>query len=403
MLDFTSEIDNKRNFTDNEDVIFAPETSPDLEQPSYSSIVSTNEFQSVSQQFQEWKILVVDDEEDVHTVTGMLLEDVVYQNKPIRLLDAYSGKQACQILDKEPDVALIFLDVVMETNHAGLEVVRYLREKLKNLRTRVILRTGQPGEAPESSVIMNYEIDDYKLKTELTAQKMMTSLIGGLRAYGTLRKLQVENQKRKKAEDLLKNAYDKLDSVFEQTVESLSSTIELRDAYTAGHARNVGKLAEAIALEMNLPPDRSHWLKMAGFLHDIGKIKIPMDVLSKTDELSEEDWYKIKEHPQTGYNLLKNIDFPIPLARIVLEHHEFYNGEGYPNNKPNEQLLIESQILAVADVLEAMMLARPYRRALGKFQAISELSKNKGSHFNPEVVDACIKVLEKGFEFDETT
>lgn len=389
---------HKDQETELEGIFFAPEE----EEEKVKHIVSESMAvpRSLEEHFSEWKILIVDDEEDVHVVTQMLFEGVSYQNKPVNLYDAYSGKQAKEILSQEPDIALVFLDVVMETSHAGLEVVKYLREELKNLSTRIILRTGQPGEAPESSVIMQYEIDDYKLKTELTAQKMITSLIGSLRGYGTLRNLEFENLRRRKAEEELQKAYERLDKVFEQTVVSLSDTIELRDAYTAGHARNVGRLAARIAKEMGFDDQRCRWLKLAGYLHDIGKVKISMKILNKTGELSSEDWQQIRAHPDTGFEILKSIDFPAPLARIVHEHHERYDGGGYPLGKKTEELLLDSEILGVADVVEAMMLSRPYREALGRKKALNEIRINRGKHYHPQVVDICIKLIEEGFRFD---
>jgi putative nucleotidyltransferase with HDIG domain len=402
MIEKKGEFIDLSNSDQGEDILFAPELEEkkQVEEKSEKNGSKARE-RKLSADFAVWKILVVDDEEDVHTITSMLFEDVSYKGKPVEILDAYSGAEACQILADDADIALVFLDVVMETSHAGLEVVRYLRNELGNKTTRLILRTGQPGEAPESKVIMEYEIDDYKLKTELTAQKMLTSLIGGLRSYGTLRSLEYENQLRKQAETKLLEAYARLNRVFEQTVSSLTSTIELRDSYTAGHARNVGNLAQLIAEKMGLSSENCRMLKLAGYLHDIGKINVPMDLLAKKGELSEADWIKIRSHPATGYDLLKNIDFPWPLARVVLEHHERYNGDGYPNGKPQEELLLESQILAVADVVEAMMLSRPYREALGKDIAMQEIFNGKGEHYHPEIVDICLQIINEGFEFEK--
>ncbi|MDP8219752.1 MAG: HD domain-containing protein [Candidatus Stygibacter frigidus] len=387
---------------ESEDILFAPEQEEEKQVKNSNELISNTEIErELSADFATWKILVVDDEEDVHTITNMLFEDVNYQNKPVKILDAYNGEEAKNILAEIEDIALVFLDVVMETSHAGLEVVRYLRDELGNRTTRLILRTGQPGEAPESKVIMEYEIDDYKLKTELTAQKMITSLIGGLRSYGTLRSLEYENQRRKKAEIKLQESYKKLDRVFEQTVSCLSSTIELRDAYTAGHARNVGNLAILIAERMGLPSETCKMLKLAGYLHDIGKIKVPMELLEKEGILDDEDWEIICSHPTIGYEILKSIDFPWPLARVVLEHHERYNGQGYPNGLANEALLLESQILAVADVVESMTLSRPYRKALGMEIAMQEIFDHKGDYFHPEIVDVCRQIIDEGFEFEK--
>jgi len=402
MLEKNGEIFEFEDSEQSDELLFAPEQKEEKQVEESKEPKSNNqEERELSADFTIWKILVVDDEEDVHTITSMLFEDVSYQNKPVEILDAYSGAEACKILAETEDIALVFLDVVMETSHAGLEVVRYLRDELGNRTTRLILRTGQPGEAPESKVIMEYEIDDYKLKTELTAQKMITSLIGGLRSYGTLRSLEFENQRRKRMEIKLQEAYERLDRVFEQTVGSLSSTIELRDAYTAGHARNVGKLAMLIAERMGLSTETCKMLKLAGYLHDIGKIKIPMELLVKEGVLDKDDWEILRAHPLTGYELLKSIDFPWPLARVVLEHHERYNGGGYPEGKSNKELLLESQILGVADVVESMTLSRPYRQALGMETAMEEIFNRKGEHYHPEIVDVCRQIINEGFEFEK--
>ena len=383
-----------------DELLFAPE---EFEEETTSNKKAPLERHSLNleEQFSNWKILVVDDEEDVHTVTQMLFDGVSYAGKPVDIIDAYSGREAREILANDPDIALVFLDVVMETSQAGLDVVEYLRNDLKNNLTRIILRTGQPGEAPESKVILEYEIEDYKLKTELTAQKMITSLIGGLRSYANLRNLELENQLRCRAESDLKIAYALLDSVFEQTVESLTSLLEIRDEYTAGHARHVGILAEKIGNKLGLDESRCRALRLAGYLHDIGKNRIPLQVLNQTGSLSDSDWKLIKEHPVTGYEILKTIEYPWPLAEMVYQHHERIDGSGYPRGRMGKELLLESQILGVSDVMEAIMLARPYREALGKDSALEELQSQKGKAFEGKIVDACAEVFAEGFTFNE--
>ncbi|MCF7921002.1 MAG: HD domain-containing protein [Candidatus Cloacimonetes bacterium] len=383
-----------------EEILFAPEAEEEskIENPAQDSAPQTN---NLKDDFCNWNILVVDDEEDVHTVTRMLFEGVTFAGKPVEIIDAYSGREAQNILNGEKEIALIFLDVVMETNQAGLELVVYLRNELHNNLTRVILRTGQPGEAPESRVILEYEIEDYKLKTELTAQKMITSLIGGLRSYANLRGLGVENRKRLQAESDLRRAYQLLDNVFEQTVESLTSLLEIRDSYTAGHARNVGILAEKIGAKLGLDESRCRVLRLSGYLHDIGKNRIPLELLSKVERLTNAEWEMIREHPATGYEVLRAIDYPWPLAEIVYQHHERLDGNGYPRGKSGNEILLEAQILGVADVMEAIMLARPYREALGKDNAFLELESLKDSSFNAGIVDACTSVFAEGFKFNE--
>ena len=143
---------------------------------------------------ERWKVLVVDDEPEVHSITKVALSEFIYDNRELTLLSAYSGQEAKAILEKEPNIALIYLDVVMETDDAGLKLVKYIREELRNIFVRIILRTGQPGQAPEREVIVNYDINDYKEKTDLTAQKLSTAIVAALRGYQALEDLAALNR-----------------------------------------------------------------------------------------------------------------------------------------------------------------------------------------------------------------
>jgi PAS domain S-box-containing protein/putative nucleotidyltransferase with HDIG domain len=196
-----------------------------------------------------------------------------------------------------------------------------------------------------------------------------------------------------------KNKLEKLSNKLHKnlidTVYALSDTVECRDFYTVGHSKNVSKIASMIADQMGLQAEHIEAVKLASILHDIGKIVVPLNILSKPEPLSKKDFEVIKTHPLKGYDLLKHIEFEQPIARIVLEHHERMNGSGYPNNKTGNDLLLESRILAVADVVEAMMLPRPYRCALGPKKAIEEITKNSGTLYDEDVVKACIKIYEK--------
>lgn len=206
---------------------------------------------------------------------------------------------------------------------------------------------------------------------------------------------------RKKTEQELKLSWKKLQEALEATVQALAFTIETRDPYTAGHQRRVTKLACAIAEVMGLPEDRIEGLRMAGALHDIGKISVPAEILSKPDPISEVEYNVIKTHPQWGYEILKNIEFPWPIAQIVHQHHERMNGSGYPQGLRGKKILLEARILAVSDVVEAMATHRPYNPAQPIETALDEISKNKGKLFDPDVVEACIRVFkEKGFSFE---
>ena len=183
------------------------------------------------------------------------------------------------------------------------------------------------------------------------------------------------------------------------TVQAIAVIVEARDPYTAGHQRRVADLARSIATEMNLPDDQIDGIRVAATIHDLGKISVPAEILSKPTKLKKTEFDLIKEHSQSGYDILKDIDFPWPVARIVLEHHERMNGSGYPNGLTGDNILMESRIIAVADVVESMGSHRPYRPSLGIEAALEEIEKNRGTHYDNAVADACLRVFrEKGYQ-----
>jgi PAS domain S-box-containing protein/putative nucleotidyltransferase with HDIG domain len=199
----------------------------------------------------------------------------------------------------------------------------------------------------------------------------------------------------------LEHSVKQLQVLMQQTVEAITSLAEMRDPYTAGHQQNVTRLALALAGELGLDEARYEGLRVAGLLHDIGKIVVPAEILSKPGKLSNMEFTIIKNHSQAGYDILKKIEFPWPVAQIVLQHHERLDGSGYPQGLAGQDILPEARILALADVVEAMSSHRPYRPALGIEKALEEISQNRGILYDPEVVDMCIKLIkEKGFHFD---
>ncbi len=182
-------------------------------------------------------------------------------------------------------------------------------------------------------------------------------------------------------------------------VQAIASLVETRDPYTAGHQRRVADLARAIATEMGLSGDQIDGIRIAGTIHDLGKISVPSEILTIPRKLTALEYSLIKNHPQSGYDILKDIEFPWPIARMIVEHHERINGSGYPNGLPGEDLLLESKILSVADVVEAMATHRPYRPALGIDAALAEITANRGILYDPEVVDACLRLFrDKGYQ-----
>lgn len=200
--------------------------------------------------------------------------------------------------------------------------------------------------------------------------------------------------------DLLNHYHENLVHLLEETVAALSSAAEKRDPYTAGHQKRVTKLACAIARELKLPESQIGGVRMAAIIHDIGKLYIPAEILNKPGPLSEAEFTLIKIHPQVSFDILKPIEFPWPIAQIVIQHHERLNGSGYPRGLMGEEILFEARILGVADVVEATASHRPYRPALGINKAMDEISKNKGVLYDPVVADACLRLFkEKGFKF----
>jgi PAS domain S-box-containing protein/putative nucleotidyltransferase with HDIG domain len=196
-----------------------------------------------------------------------------------------------------------------------------------------------------------------------------------------------------------KDSVERLRNALGGTVRAIAAVVETRDPYTAGHQRQVANLARAIAAELGLSLDRIEGIRVAAIIHDIGKVSVPAEILSKPSKLTELEFDLIKIHAEAGYNILKDIDFPWPVARIVFEHHERINGSGYPRNLKGDDILIEARILSVADVVEAMASHRPYRAALGIEPALQEIENNKGILYDTAVSDACLKLFrERGYQ-----
>jgi PAS domain S-box-containing protein/putative nucleotidyltransferase with HDIG domain len=204
---------------------------------------------------------------------------------------------------------------------------------------------------------------------------------------------------RRKAEEELKQTLESLRKSVGATIQVMVSAVEMRDPYTAGHQIRTADLARAIATEMGLPKDKTDGIRMAGSIHDIGKLSIPAEILSKPTKLTNIEFNLIKEHSHSGYEMLKNVESPWPLAQIVYQHHERMDGSGYPRNLKGDEILMEARIMAVADVVEAMASHRPYRPGLGIDAALAEIERNKGTHYDNTVVDACLKLFrERGYQ-----
>ena len=204
---------------------------------------------------------------------------------------------------------------------------------------------------------------------------------------------------RKMTEDRLQRTLESLRQAFGATIKVMVSAVEVRDPYTAGHQLRSADLARSIATEMGLSQEKIDGIRLAAFIHDIGKLSIPAEILSKPTKLTNVEFSLIKEHARIGYEMLKNVESPWPIAQIVYQHHERMDGSGYPRNLKGDEIILEARIMAVADVVEAMASHGPYRPGLGIEAALEEIKKNKGIFYDDAVADACLKLFrEKGYQ-----
>lgn len=273
-----------------------------------------------------------------------------------------------------------YMDLVHPDDRAVLSELRQKVEVSKhatsNFSVRVISRAGDELWAQISSVPIAWEDRPATLNfvRDITIQK--------------------------KAEEELRNSLDKLRKITGATIQAMAQTVEVRDPYTAGHQKRVADLARAIATRMGLSSDRVDGIRMAGVIHDIGKISVPAEILSKPGLLTPLEFSLIKTHSQIGYDILKDIEFPWDIATMVLQHHERLDGSGYPQGVTGERIVLEARILTVADVVEAMASHRPYRPSLGLDKALEEIADKRGRFYDPDVVDACVKLFtENSFTF----
>lgn len=219
--------------------------------------------------------------------------------------------------------------------------------------------------------------------------------------FGFLLKLQIERQQ---SVGKLKQKNIALRAALEQAIGALSMVMTHRDPGVADHEKRVADLATAIGAELGFDGERLQGLKLAALVHDIGKIQLPAEILMRPRKLSEEEFNLVKLHAENGYHILKDIQFPWPLAEIVRQHHENFDGSGYPNGLSGEQILLEARILRVTDSMEAMLSHRPFRRAYGPDYAIASMAAQKGHCFDPQVADACIRIIrDRNFSFVPTS
>ncbi len=480
----------------------------------------------------KWVVIVADDEPNVHDVTELALVGFEFDGKPLHFVHANSGAEAFEAAQQYPEAAVLLLDVVMETEHAGLDVVRLIREQLNNHTVRIVLRTGQPGAAPESQVISRYDINDYKEKTELTANKLYNLMYTCLRAYRDIITIQSSQRGLERiiaaSADIFKlqslekftsasldqlsfimqiNGHDPIQNspiviarqendlmtiiggtgkyaglsgtslqsvfpyiihndftskqeksfhynnnyftIFEKTGKGSSDkiliiqdykpksdldrqqidifsrniaisfeNIELKDAIedaqreiiyrlggvvetrskeTANHVRRVAKMSALLGSLAGMSPREATIFEYASPMHDIGKVGIPDAILNKPGKLTPEEWEVMKTHAYLGYDILKGSDHEIlqTAAVIALEHHEKWDGSGYPFNKKGHEISIHGRVTAVADVFDALASDRCYKKSWEMDKVLALFQEQSGHHFDPDLVNLLFTHLDQ--------
>jgi putative nucleotidyltransferase with HDIG domain len=294
--------------------------------------------------------------------------------------------QALEILDRRK-TDVVITDVVMP-GESGISLLEKVKKKY-GYETDVMVITGFADDLEYEEIIRKGACDF--IKKPLSPRELLIRLKRVLRERSTL-------MERNQATEKLNESIGKLKRILDETVNTLGSALEKRDPYTAGHQHRVARLSCAIAEEIGLSKDCIEGIRIAGLLHDIGKISTPTDILNKPSKLSVNEFNLIKEHSRTGYEILKNIESNSSIADLVLQHHERMNGTGYPLGIAGKDILLEARILAVADCVEAIDSHRPYRPALGMSAALEEISMNRGTLYDAQVVDTCLRLInERGF------
>ncbi len=485
-----------------------------------------------------WKIIIVDDEKDVHTITRMALDGFTFEGRELKFYSAYSGGEAEKLLFEQPDAAVVLLDVVMESDDSGLELVQYIRHTLKNQFIRIILRTGRPGQAPERKVIAEYDINDYKEKNELTAQRLFSSVITALRSYRDIRTIEknrrgleqiiassahlFEIQSLKTfakgiltqllsllnldesslyiqasgftatytpeefsilagtgdyedytshpaAEVLPRDVIYYLDraltekqSIFEkntfvgyfpmekgptnllflkgcrhftdldcglirifstnvaiafeniylnreivdtqkEVILTLGDVVESRSKEMINHVRRVAEFSYLLAIKYGLNPQDAEMLRLASPMHDVGKVGIPDAILLKPGQLTDEEFKKIIPHTTIGHCILQKSkrDLMAAAAIVAQQHHERWDGTGYPQGFKGEEIHIYGRITGLADVFDALSHKRIYKKAWPMENVLELIVKERGKHFDPQLVDLLIEYIDEFLEINK--
>ncbi len=334
-------------------------------------------------------ILAVDD-----TPASLRLVTDLLHSEGYSVRSAINGELALHAAMAKPP-QLILLDISMP-DMDGYEVCRRLKAEPSLSKVPVIFLTAM---SEEQEILRGFDMGavDYVTKP-FKREELLARVRTHLELYRLRHYLGEEVDRRTQS---LRESEKRLKNNLLESVSALAAMIELRDPYTAGHQRRVAKLSAVIAHDLGLGEERIEGLELAAAIHDVGKISIPSEILSKQGPLGQYEISMLREHPRTGYDILKGIDFPWPIAKIVLQHHERIDGSGYPEGLEKNETLLESRILAVADVIEAMASHRPYRPSLGIHKALGEIETQRDILFDSEVVDVALRLFrEKGYQLE---
>lgn len=336
-------------------------------------------------------IVIVDDNPDnLHVLSGIL------QQQGYKVRPAVNGEIAITSIQAVPP-ELILLDIRMP-GIDGYEVCRRLKSDERSRDIPVIFISALLDPEDKLAAFRAGGVD-YVTKP-FAAEEVLARVQAHLQLYRMQRDLEgvvaSRTNELRQTYQVIHTKEQQYRLVLEQTIQAIAMTVEKRDPYTAGHMSRVAQLAVAIASHMGFQGERLDGLRLGSMIHDIGKVAIPAELLNRPGRLSAIEFDIIMEHSLNGHDIIKDVDFPWPVAQMILQHHERLDGSGYPNGISGEEIIDEARIIAVADVVEAMSSHRPYRPALGLDKALEELRRGSGTAYDESVVDALLQLVEQG-------
>ena len=340
------------------------------------------------------KILVVDDEKSIRKTFEIILKKEKYD-----VFLAEDVPAALKIID-DHEIDLIFTDIIMP-RYTGMDMLNMLKENYSQIP--VIIMTGEPTVETAKIAVKDLAFD-YLTKpvSKNTLIKLAKHAIKQKKLSDERNRIESENEEyRKILENQVEKRTKSLQEAVNGTISTIAKILETKDPYTAGHEKKVANISLRIAGKMNLTKDQKDCIFLSGYLHDIGKLLLPAEILFKPGKLSESEFRLIKEHVVMGVELVEDIQLPWDIGKVILQHHERIDGSGYPKGLCGDDLSVESKILAVADVVEALSSQRPYRPGFSVETALSELKKNSGILYDDDVVTATISLFEdEGYDIE---